>query len=124
MLGKKTLRSVQKESEQLLEFGQRLLEQQRREVVQENQTTRQQVVRNDVKNSDSQTGDDLETTLKAEEQYQNVLNTSLSKAREQELLKKIQLLEAQLALERLLLKDQKAANDIQQKQVKCIFIQS
>jgi hypothetical protein len=123
MLGKKTLRSVQKESEQLLEFGQRLLEQQRQEVVRENQTTSQQVVRN-VQNSDSQTGDDLETTLKAEEQYQNVLNTSLSKAREQELLKKVQLLEAQLALERLLLKDQKAANDIQQKQVKCIFIHS
>ena len=123
MLGKKTLRSVQKESEQLLEFGQKLLEQQRQEVVRESQATRQQVTR-DVKHSDSQTGDDLESTLKAEEQYQNVLNTSLSKAREQELLKKVQLLEAQLALERLLLKDQKAANDIQQKQVKCIFNQS
>ena len=95
MAGKKMLKDLQKESEELLAFGKQLLELQQ-------------------KKSAPQRTEDPEATL---------LPDGISgfeapcSANEAELAKKVELLEMQLAMERLLLQDQRAANARQQQQV-------
>ena len=101
MMGKKTLKMVQQESEQLL----KLIQQQQRL---DHQPSRSQKI--------EQINEDLESTLKAEEE-DDIFKVDSNKAVELKLIEKIQLLETQLALERLLLSDQRAANALQQKQV-------
>lgn len=95
MAGKTVLKELQKESEELLTIGKQLLElQQQRKMV------------------PSQDPEDPETTLQPDGVSFEACNP-----KEAELAKKVQLLEMQLAMERLLLQDQRATNARQQQQV-------
>ncbi|KAK4018868.1 hypothetical protein OUZ56_000908 [Daphnia magna] len=110
MMGKTALKEVQRESEQLLAFGKQMLEMQ--------QNAAQQKT-NCLPSTNQTMEDDLETTLKPDgDSFVVGVNPV-----EVELTKKMQLLRTELAMERLLLQDQRTANSRLQQQVMQLIAQ-
>ncbi|KAI9565881.1 hypothetical protein GHT06_009679 [Daphnia sinensis] len=110
MMGKTALKEVQRESEQLLAFGKQMLEMQ--------QNAAQQKAKC-LPSTNQSLEDDLETTLKPDgDSFVAGVNPV-----EAELSKKMQLLRTELAMERLLLQDQRSANSRLQQQMMQLIAQ-
>ncbi|XP_057370587.1 interaptin-like [Daphnia carinata] len=110
MVGKTALKEVQRESEQLLAFGKHMLEMQ--------QNAAQQKA-NCLPSTNQNIEDDLETTLMPDgDSFVAGVNPA-----EVELTRKMQLLRTELAMERLLLQDQRTANSRLQQQVMQLIAQ-